>query len=422
MDPTRARQRSVRRLIKQAFYIFLTLGILASLVWAWLPKPLPVETATASRGPMQVTVDEDGQARIKDRYIVSAPLFGSMARIELDPGDIVTQGQDLVQIEPVQPALLDARARAAAEARLAQTLAAQRQSAVQIERSQAVMDLAQSELQRAKDLFQREAGSRQTLELAENNVRRVATELASLRFGTRIARFEVDMARAALERMPGERGPTDSKRIGDRAAAGNPAIPRQLKIPSPVSGRVLRIFHKSEGVVQPGTQLLEVGDPSALQVVVDVLTSDAALIERGAEVTLDRWGGPPVAGRVRRVEPSAFTRMSALGVEEQRVNVLIDLTSPPETWSKLGDGYRVEARIVVWKHEDVVRVPASSVFRHGDGWALFRLDQGVIRLTPVVLGQRTNRDVQIERGVQGGELVIIHPGDQVIDGRRGVPR
>ncbi len=417
MDAPRTRQRSIRRLIKRVFYALLALALAGALLWAWLPKPLAVETATASRGPMQVTVDEDGQARIKDRYIISAPLFGSMARIELDPGDAVTQGQDLVQIEPVQPALLDARARASAEARLAQTLAAQRQSAVQIERSQTAMDLAQSELQRARDLFQREAGSRQTLELAENNVRRVATELASLRFGTRIARFEVDMARAALERIPGE-----ARRGSSHDGAGRLPLSRLLKIASPVSGRVLRIFNKSEGVVQPGTQLLEVGDPGALQVVVDVLTSDAALIERGAEVTLERWGGAAIAGRVRRVEPSAFSRMSALGVEEQRVNVLIDLTSPPEQWSKLGDGYRVEARIVVWKQDAVVSVPASSVFRHGDGWALFRLEQGVIRLTPVVLGQRTARDVQIEQGLRGGEQVIVHPSDQVTDGRRGAAR
>ena len=410
MDEQRAKAQSLRRWIKRGVYLVLFLALLGALVIASLPKPVPVETTVAQRGNMRVTVDEDGQARVKDRYVVSSPIFGSMARIEYDSGDAVTQGQVLARIEPVQPALLDTRARVSAEARLAQTLAAQAQSASQIERAQTTLDLAKSELSRAKQLFEREAGSRQALEQAENTERRAMAELSSLRFATRVAKFEVEMARAAIERLPGD----GSAR--KRESKGKPLAPTQLIVPSPVAGRVLKVFHKSEGVVQAGAQILEVGDPEALEVVVDVLTSDAARITAGSPVTLDRWGGPPVQGRVRRVESSAFTRLSALGVEEQRVNVLIDLTSPQKEWAALGDGYRVEAHIVVWEGSQIVQVPASTVFRHGDGWALFRIEGGVARITPVTLGQRTMRDVQIEKGLAGGETIIVHPSDKVGDG------
>jgi HlyD family secretion protein len=390
-----------RGLVKRIVYFALGALFVGAIVAAWMPKPLPAEAAPASRGPMRVTVDEDGQARVKDRYVVSAPLAGSLARIELDPGDTVKQGQVLARIAPVAPALLDVRARGSAEARLAQALASQKQSQVQIERAQTNFQQAKGELERSKQLFEKGAGSRQALEQSELSDRRTAAELDSQKFAARVADFEVEMARATLVRLPG------SRETGT-----------QLEVPSPVGGRVLKVMHKSEGVVQPGNQLLEVGDPAALEVVVDVLTSDAARIPAGAPVTLDRWGGEPVEGRVRRVEPSAFTRLSALGVEEQRVNVLIDLTSPREKWAALGDGYRVEAHIVVWQASDVVRVPASAVFRDEKGWSLFRIIDGKARLTPVELGQRTTREVQVTKGLAGGEKVIVHPGDKIADGVR----
>lgn len=399
MEPARTRYKILLRWLKRVLYTLLGLGLVGALVIAWLPKPASVEVAVVTRGPLRVTVDEDGQARIKDRYIVSAPLAGSLARLELDPGAGVALGQVLARIAPLQPALLDTRARASAQARVAQAQAAQRQSAAQLERAQSSADSAKAERERARKLFENEAGSRQALEQAENTERRTTAEMESQRFATRVAKFEVEMARAALVRLP---------------SAGKVAA--QLEVPSPVTGRVLKVLHKSEGVVQPGTQLLEVGDPSALEVVVDVLTSDAARIAAGAQVTLDRWGGPAVQGRVRHVEPSAITRLSALGIEEQRVNVLIDLTSPPAAWAALGDGYRVEAHIVVWEGADVIRVPASALFRHGDGWALFRVIDRVARLTPVELGQRTMREVEIVKGLGSGERVILHPSDKISDG------
>ena len=395
------KRRARRRTIKRIVYAIFAVGVVAAIVVAWMPRPVSAELGQVARGPLRVTVDEDGQARVKDRYVVSAPLAGSLGRIELEPGDAVRQGVVVARIAPAAPALLDVRARSTSEARLMQALAAQRQARVQIEHAQATYDLSLSEHKRQKQLFDRGAGARQPLEQAEINERRATHELDAQKFAARVADYEVEMARVAVARISGQKG-------GDA----------ELDVPSPIGGRVLKVLHKSEGVVLPGTQLVEVGNPAALEIVVDVLTSDAARIAPGARVAIDRWGGPALEGRVRRIEPSAFTRLSALGVEEQRVNLLIDLTSPAGEWVTLGDGYRVEAHIEVWSAPDVVQVPASALFRQDGGWALFRVDGGVARLTPVEIGQRTAQRAQILRGVTAGQRIVVHPSDRVADGVR----
>ncbi len=401
----RTRWQGVRRVLNRVLYGLLAAGLVAVIVVAWMPRPQPVEVAAALSGSLRVTVDEDGQARIKDRYVVSAPLSGSLARIELEPGDSVKQGEVLARIAPVAPALLDTRARATATARLNQVMAAQRQARAQIEQAKTTADYASSEAARARVLFERSAGSKQQIDQAELGERRSTQELKSLSFAARVADFEVTMARAALDRLPGSRG----------GAA-------QLDVPAPIGGRVLKVAHKSEGVVQPGTPLVEIGDPMAMEVVVDVLTSDAARIRPRAVVLLERWGGNPVEGRVRRVEPSAFTRLSALGVEEQRVNVLIDIVTPRNEWQALGDGYRVEARIVVFEGGEVLKVPASAVFRQSDGWALFRVEEGRARFTRVELGQRTAHEVEVTKGLAADRRVVVHPSDRIIDGVKVVAR
>lgn len=393
-----ARRRAVGRVLRRVAYSLLAAAVVAGIVIAWLPRRIPVEVAVAQSGPLRVTVDEDGKARIKDRYVVSAPLAGSLARIELEAGDSVKQGEVLARIAPVAPALLDARARATAFARLAQVVAAQRQSRTQIEHAKGIAEFSNTEAERARQLFARDASTQQQLDQAETNQRRANQEYTSQRFAGRVADFEVAMARAAVDRLPGARAGT-----------------AQLDVPSPITGRVLKVWHKSEGVVQPGAQLIELGDPLALEVAVDILTSDAARIRPGAQVELDGWGGPLLEGRVRRIEPSAFTQVSALGVEEQRVNLLIDLLSPQAHWAALGDGYRVEAHIVVWAGT-VLKVPTSALFRQGAGWALFRVDDGVARLTPVEVGERTAREAAVVRGLSAGQRVIVHPSDRITDG------
>jgi len=261
------------------------------------------------------------------------------------------------------------------------------------------LEFAKKEVQRTKSLVDDGALPRRELDKVLLSERTAKAELDSAKFGARVVANELKMARAALGQVTA------------------PASEReQLEVTAPVAGRVLKVLHESEGVVQPGTPLLEVGDPAALELVVDVLTSDAVHITVGASVTVDRWGGDQMKARVRLVEPSAFTRLSSLGVEEQRVNVLIDLDAPKKVWASLGDGYRIEAHIVIWQSDDVLKVPASSVFRHGEGWALFVNDFGVAKLREVQLGKRSGNHVQVTGGLEERAHVVLHPDDRVKDG------
>jgi HlyD family secretion protein len=375
------------------------LAVAAAIGLAWMPQPVPVDTAIVARGPMRVSVDEDGLARVKDRYVISAPLSGNLARIELDAGDTVKPAQIVARIMPLLPPLLDERSRSGAVARVAATSASQNQIRAQIARAEANLEFAKTEAARNRELRRRGAIAQPPLEQSLLAERAAHAELDSLRFGVRVADHELEMAKAAVARL------RNAKAKGE-----------ELRVTSPVAGQVLKVLHENEGAVQASTPLVEVGDPGALEIAVDVLTGDAVRIAPGAKVVVDRWGGSPLEGRVRRVEPAAFTRLSALGVEEQRVNVLIDLVSPREKWAALGDGYRVEAAIVVWEAADVVKAPASAVFRRDEKWAVYRIDDGRARSTSVEIGHRTARDVEIVQGLAPGSEVIVHPGDRITDG------
>lgn len=392
----RALARGVRRGVLAAFAVALVAG----LVVAWMPEPVPVDVGTVTRGTLRVTVDEDGRTRVKDRYSVTAPLSGNLARVDWEPGDSVKRDAVLARITPATPPLLDERSRAAAEARLAAALAAERQARAQIARAEAQAELARSEAERDRKLMASGAISSAAFQQSLVNERSAEAELESLRFGVRVAEHEVQTARAALLRISGDR-----KKEG------------ALEVTSPIDGTVLRVLREHAGPVQAGEALLELGDPRALEVVVDVLSTDAVRLRPGAEATIEAWGGAPLAARVRRVEPSAFTRLSALGVEEQRVNVILDITDPPERWTELGDGFRVEARIVAWEGTDLTLAPASAVFRRGEEWVVFRVDEeSRARLTPVRIGERTGRTVQILSGLSPGDRVVLHPSDQVQPG------
>jgi HlyD family secretion protein len=385
--------------VKRLLGVLFVGGLLALIVVFAMPRPVPVDVAPLARGAMRVTVDEDGRSRVKDRHVVSAPLTGSLARIELHPGDQVEAGQVLARILPLAAPLLDVRTRGEAEARVSAALAAQQQARAQVERAQAALEFAKTNAERTRLLNAGQVTTQQELERAMLGARTSQAELESARFGARVADSEVSMARAALGRLAGKGAKKDE----------------QLEVPAPVAGRILRVMQESEGVVQMGAPVLEVGDPATLEVVVDVLTRDAVDIHPGARVTIDRWGGAPLEARVRLVEPSAFTRLSALGVEEQRVNVIIDIVAPRDQWKSLGDGYRVEAQIVVWEEPNVVKLPASAVFRHDGGWAVFRADGGVARLTSVGIGKRNAREVQILSGIAPPASVILYPSDRVSD-------
>lgn len=396
--------RTVRRLV----VVVVGLAAVGAIGWALWPAPVAAELATVERGPMRVTVDEDGRTRIKERYVVSAPLAGRLARVALQEGDAVIAGQTiLAAIDPSDPALLDPRSLAEGEARVKAAEAALDRAGAALARADAANELAQSELKRVREAQDRGAAVAHELEekAAEAVIR--AEERRAAEFAREIARFELEQARAAVM----------------HTAPGEDSAGWRFEIAAPVSGRVLRVIQESAGVVQAGSPLIEVGDPADLELVVDVLSSDAVPIRPGAPAILEQWGGDhPLQGRVRLVEPAAFTKISALGVEEQRVNVVIDFADPPDARAGLGDGFRIEARIVVWEEPLVVKVPTGALFRDAESWGVFAVDGGRARARPVTVGRRNGAEAQIVSGMAEGETVVVYPSDRVRDGVRVAAR
>ena len=389
--------------------ILLTaLVLIAALAWGFMPRPVPVDVGAVSHAPLRVTVEEEGRTRVIDRYLVSAPVAGYAQRIESRVGDPVQQGQTLVKLEPLSATVLDPRSRAEAEARVAAAQSAVRAAEQNARAAAAEADLAGKEFERRKTLA---ADGRIPLEerdRAEAVMRRTEAARRSALFGVDVARHELEGAQTALEHSAAR-------------AAGQ--TPEQVAVHAPVSGRILAIPRESEGVVALGQPLIEIGDPRALEVVIEVLSADAVRIQPDMAVEFTRWGGPGVLqGRVRTVEPTGFTKISALGVEEQRVLVIADISSPPEDWSRLGDGYRVEASFILWEAEDVLQTPASALFRQGDGWAVFGIAGNRAKARAVRVGHNNGFAAEILEGLENGEQVIVHPSDAVDDGVRVTPR
>ena len=386
--------------------VLLLLATLA-IVWAFLPRPVPVETATVSTGPLRITVEEEGKTRLRERFVVSAPVAGYARRVGLDVGDPVAKGQALATLEPLRAEALDPRARAVAEARVATAEASLRAAGERVREAAAVEEYAAARLERTRKLAEAGLTPRDTLEQVESESKRARAERGSAVEAADAARHELDAAKAALTRA----GEPEGKDRG------------KVAVRSPVAGRVLAVRHESEGVVPAGTPLLEVGDPGRLEVEVDVLSADAVRIHPGTPVRFERWGGEvPLEGKVRVVEPVGFTKISALGVEEQRVLVIVDFTSPRERWRKVGDGYRMEASFVLWEEKDVLQVPAGAVFRSGDRFAVYVVEKGRAKVRPVETGKRNGLAAQVLSGVAEGETVVLHPGDTVSDGRKVRPR
>ena len=436
-DPARKPNSKGRlaKAIKLTLGLAFVVGLIAATVFAFMPKPVPVETATVVRADLRVTVDEDGKTRVIDRYVVSAPLGGTMGRIDLHVGDVVEVGTLLATIEPIAPPLLDARTRAETEARLLAAQASKRQANAGVNRAKIAHEFAQNERDRTAKLVAKGSTSARALDVAELELRTSEQDLESARFGVRVAQYEVEVAKAALARIesatqpkpvpskaskPGEPGEAGSETASESVSES--ASEDVVEVRSPIVGTVLRVLQDQEGVVQPGTPLVELADSHALELVVDVLTRDAIQIEPGAPVEITQWGGDlPLQGRVRMVEPSAFTKISALGVEEQRVNVIIDLGSRSDfadnpQMQALGDGFRVEVGIVVWEGQDVLEIPVSALFRSEQRWATWVVDQGVARLRLVEIGRREGLVVEVVAGLEAGEQVVIHPSDAVQEG------
>jgi HlyD family secretion protein len=374
-------------------------GLIAVVVW---PATFPVDVASVARGSLVVTVDEEGVTRVRDRYIVSAPVSGRVLRIELEPGDRVKRGQVVARLRAEVAPLLDARTRAEAEAMVESASAALGRARAEEQRVKATLDLARRDLTRVRTLAESGAVAKQELEVHEADVD-VALETANA------AAFAARAATSELQRAEARLAPS---------SLGAPG--RVVSVTAPVEGVVLKRVRESETVVPAGDPLVEIGDYSDLEVVADLLSTDAVRVKTGARAIVDQWGGDkPLDARVRRVEPEGFMKISALGVEEQRVNVVLDFVEPsPAARASLGDGYRVEVRVVIWESENVVKVPTSALFRQGEQWAVYVFDRGRARRTLVELGHQTAQYAEVISGLAEGARVILHPGDTLVDGAR----
>jgi HlyD family secretion protein len=410
----------MKSLVRRILLILFVAAVAGAIVYGLWPAPVEADLAKVVRGSIRETVDQDGKTRLRERYTVSAPLAGRLLRIELDPGDEVEAGETLVaSIEPRDPELLDARALLQAEANVKAAEAKLERIAPLLDGAQASLEFAEADLRRARAAQRESAGSVTALEL-ENKEMNLRTRLALVRTvqdSQRISQFELDQARAALLHTRPQEEPIE----------GNDAAPapykrqepqRHFNIPAPINGRVLQVFKESSGVVAAGESLLEIGNPHDLEIEIDVLSRDAVKVKPGAPVLLEEWGGDrALHGEVRLVEPSGFTKVSTLGVEEQRVNVIVDLVDPPQTREALGDGFRVEARIVTAEAKDVLKVPTSALFRDGEDWAVFRVEDDVARQQTVKIGLQNGLEAEVQEGLAEGDLVVTHPGDNVVDGR-----
>ena len=382
------------RMRRRILLATLTLAV-AALVWILLrPAPVLVEVSKATRGPMRVTVDEDGETRAHDRFVVAAPIPGRMLRIELEEGDAIRANQVVVRIEPLP---LNQQQREEVLGRIESAEAAKRQAEARAEHAREDYEQSRRDRERAENLAREKVISAQTLEQARNAAITSSEELQAAKFSALAADSEVKVARAGL------------------VGIGDATVERKVvSLRAPVAGRVLRILEKSERVVQAGAPLVVLGDPRRIEIVTDVLTTDAVNIKPGATTLLEAWGGDrPLRARVRLIEPAGFTKISALGVEEKRVNVIADFVDPP---NGLGDGYRVEARIVTWESSDVLKIPGSAAFREADGWSVFQVDNGRARRRSIHVGHRNQTEVEILDGLSTGDAVILHPSNRLRDG------
>lgn len=377
-------------------YAIFTIVVVALLAWWAWPSPRMVETARLGRGPVQVAIEEDGETRAVDRYGVAAPVAGRLLRVVLREGDAVKAGQVVAEIAPLPLSEAD---RDLLEAKLEAAKALKLEADERVRRAEADAAQAERERVRVADLVAKKFMADQALEQADVSVKTKAADLKAAKSRAVAAAAEVEAARATL--------------VAVRARAPT------VRVASPVNGSVLRIAEKSERVVQPGTVLVTVGDPAALEIVIDVLSSDAVRVKPGMRMLITGWGGPEVEAAVRLVEPAAFRKISALGVEEQRVNVIADFKAVPP---RIGDAYRVDARIIVAEKADALRVPVGALFRRDGKWTVFQVTDGRLAARGVDVGLRGARDAEIVAGLAEGDEVVLYPGNDLADGARVKPR
>jgi HlyD family secretion protein len=409
----------------------ILIGFLAMALMPILaPRPLAVDLHRVTRGSMQVTVSEQGRTRVKDLYIVSAPISGRMQRVDLDAGEPVVAGKTvLTRIEAPQPRFHDLREANEMQARVASAEAQRDLAAADVERAEAELAFAEAELKRNRDLANRGVASTRTLEAAELDVRVKRAALVVARNNLAAKTAEVAVAKASLIAPTGssETGPTTQSNgsgNGRAPVVDSPASPPASPILAPIDGFLFRKLRESEVTVAVNEPLFELGDPTKLEVLVEMLSEDAAKVSPGDPASFREWGGDQVLqGVVRRVEPFGFTKISALGIEEQRVNVILDFTDPPAAWQRLGHGYRVDVSIQIWEGKDVLRLPIGAMFRQRNQWAVYRVDaKGIVYLQPVEIGHINNLEAEVTGGLSDDAVVILHPSDRLKEGMRVIPR
>ena len=388
--------------------VALAIAVAAALFIALRPRPVSVDIGTVEAGPMRVAVEEEGKTRVRNVYTISAPVAGQLLRIALEPGDEVVKGVTVVAvIQPMAPAFLDHRARHEAEAQVAAAEAAVRLTEAEVRQAESELEFAQAELKRSEALARTQTVSERGLQKARSDAEVRTAVLNKARANVEVRRRELETARARL--------------IGPETLAAHPDQVSSccIQVRSPVGGRLLKRLQSSETPIGPGTALVEIGDTSDTEIVVELLSTEAVKVAEGAVATIDGWGGSDaLPARVRRIEPSGFTKVSALGIEEQRVRTILDFEASPEVRRRLGHDYRVFVRITTWSADRVLRVPLSALFRSGDRWAVFRVVSGRSRLTPIEIGHRNSEHAEVVTGLLEGHQILLHPSDRVSDGAR----
>jgi len=383
----------------------LLLALVGGLAWALRPRPVPVDIVAVARGPLLVTVQDDGMVRHRDVFVVAAPVAGRLLRVTLEPGDPVVAGQTTVaRMVPAPPAPLDVRAQRLEGARAEAAEAALAAAEAEVGRVAALVELARLELERTRRLRDQEVAARAALEAAQQTFAARRAELAAARSLATARRGELAAVRAGLLEPAAGLAETE----------GPP--PQALALTAPANGVVLRVLETSDRTLAPSQPILEVGDPTDLEVAVDFLSQDAVRIRPGDPARIIGWGGDVLEGRVRRVEPAGFTRISALGIEEQRVWVLVDITAPRDRWGGLAHGYRVEVEVIVERFDDALQIPLGALFRRDGGWAAYVLEHGHAALRPLAIADIGTRTARVTAGLQPGDPVIVFPSDQVGDG------
>ena len=388
--------------LKRAVGALVLTGAIVAAIWFVWPRPIPVDLVTVTSGPMEVTVEDEGKTRVRNVYTVSAPLVGRVLRNPRRVGDQVTADETIVAVlQPMAPSLLDVRSREEVQAAIAAAEAAVKFAEAEVRRIDAALEFSRTELTRAQALFRTNTIAAKMLDKAKFDVETNEAALVSAKAQLDVRRHEQHNATA---------------RLIDPSSSAQPGPSCCVQIRAPVTGRVLKINQESETVVQPGTPLIEIGDVLDLEIVADFLSTDAVQIKDGASVRIDGWGGPAIQGRVTRVDPAGFLKVSALGIEEQRVRTVIDFVDPPRTWSRLGHDFRVIVHVRIWDAENALTLPVGALFRKSDDWAVFAVKDGRARTTLLRIGRRNNRVAEVLSGLSAGDQVVLHPSDRIKDG------